>query len=590
MADVTSDSKPAARNDIFQVRLVGLVEQSSALPIWLLSGIVVLFGYSLVFGFMLDDYHCLAVMAEYESGQRDNLHFYQFINGGESNAAARRDGSFAWWLGDDVKYRHWRPLAEYTLYGQYQLFGRNAIGYRLVSLFLYWLGCCLLLRLFRHLTQSEMAARWAIVFFLVHAAHAIPISFISSQADIVAMVLVTISLLSIFLGANRKVRLSGGQTTLAFVVGGIIYAIALGFKESVLPVAVLPAWVAWCAKDRFQFRRAISASVILTSIGLVWLYFYSQGNYGSNTAVMLDPIQRTGEYLLGLPGRSLILLTALAVPINPFIFYFRPYGVVGLYLFCALGVVLILKFAPHIFRLIGRTAFTLALGWILVFLPLLVCTVPDDRIMLLPSIGFAALIGSWLAKSRQGDAPNRRLLGYLGIHAVVTVSVIGIMGAVGYRIEQNLQSMVDHVDSIQPGDSLLLVNSQFDPQVLFGQQTLEAMIDRDDVRFTCLSESEHPRAERVDGRTLRLIDESGFFSGFLGAMGTSRAQPKQLGEVFDAGYYRATLSKVEGERVTEILIEFDEPLDSSRYHFFWGGALGKPEPWLPPPVSSEPNS
>jgi|GEM_PF-2055217 len=590
MADAASPTEAIVRPRGARLLLIDLIEHSAALPLILLAAVVGIYGYSLTNHFLLDDYHCLEVMADYAAGQRDDIHIYQFINGGASNAAARRDGSFAWWLGDDVKYRHWRPLAEYTLYGQYQLFGHNPLGYRLVNLFLYWVGCCLLWRLFRHLTQSETAARWAAVFFLVHAAHAIPVSFVSSQADVIALVLISGGLLSAFHVTQRNEKTSVGRIAIGLVLMAVCYAVALGFKESVLPVALLPLWVAWCAKDRLNFRAMVVVTGLLTVMGLAWLYFYSQGNYGSNTAVMLDPIHRTGEYLASLPGRVLILLSAMAIPINPFIFYFRPYGEIGLYIFCALGAYVLYRMGKYVYQHTQRRYFMLGCGWMIVFLPLLVCTVPDDRILMLPSIGFAALIGSWVAHGRQQGAPHPRALGYVGMHAVVALSVTLIMSYVGYRIERNLQTMVSHVGELTSGDKICLVNSRYDAQVLFGQQTLQAMTHRDDVGFACLTEAEYPQIERVDSHTLRMKDERGFFSGFLGAMGSSRANPKKVGDVFDAGFYRVTLSNGTQDKVTEILLEFDEPLESESYHFFEGGWVGEPKPWTPPPMTTAEDS
>jgi len=586
MADAASPTEAIVRNRGARLLLTHLIEHSAAMPLVLLVAVVGIYGYSLTNNFILDDYHCLEVMADYAAGKRDDVHFYQFINGSGSNAAARSDGSFAWWLGDDVKYRHWRPLAEYTLYGQYLMFGRNPLGYRLVNLFLYWVGCCFLWRLFRHLTQSETAARWAAVFFLVHAAHAIPVSFISSQADVIALVLVSGGMLAALNAAERREGNRIGRVGNGLVLLAMCYTVALGFKESVLPVAVLPLWAAWCVKDRLTIKTATIASGLLMTIGLVWLYFYSQGNYGSNTAVMLDPIHRTVEYFTSLPGRILILLSAMAIPVNPFIFYFRPYGEIGLYIFCALGVYVLYQLGKHIYRNTQRRFFWLGCGWMMVFLPLLVCTVPDDRILMLPSIGFAALIGSWVAHARTQGAPQPRAINYVVMHAFVALSVTLIMGYVGYRIERNLQTMVNHVGELSAGDKICLVNSRYDAQVLFGQQTLHAMQHRDDVRFACLTEAEYPQIERVDARTLRMTDEGGFFSGFLGAMGSSRANPKQIGDVFDAGFYRVTITDASDDKVTEIELAFDEPLESERYHFFEGGWVGEPKPWTPPPIPS----
>ena len=38
--------------------------------------------------------------------------------------------------------------------------------------------------------------------------------------------------------------------------------------------------------------------------------------------------------------------------------------------------------------------------WAAAFLPLLACTIPDDRVMVLPSIGLAFLGAAWMTRPR----------------------------------------------------------------------------------------------------------------------------------------------------------------------------------------------
>jgi len=60
---------------------------------------------------MIDDLRCLRVMQEFKEGRRDRPGTYEFLIGDDSNAAERLAGNFPWWMGDNLKYRHFRPTA-----------------------------------------------------------------------------------------------------------------------------------------------------------------------------------------------------------------------------------------------------------------------------------------------------------------------------------------------------------------------------------------------------------------------------------------------------------------------------------------------
>lgn len=536
--------------------------------------ILLVFGWSLTWGFMLDDYRHLEVMESFESGKRDQLHLFRFLVSDESNAAARINGEYPWWLADDVRYQHWRPLAEWTLYGQFKIFGRHAIGYRFITLAFYFLGVCLTYRLLVRLFANERAARWAALVFTVLTCHAIPVVFISAQADIVALVLSVGALLAIEKYASHG-RKSG------LVIGVALYAVSLGFKEACLPIAALPALIGWTLHRDRERRRWTIATVALGAIGIVWLYFYSRGGFGSNTLVMLDPIHRTGEYLLALPGRALLLLTALAIPINPFVFYFRPRGEPLSYAYAAAGAIVLFLIGRAIWRRTkNRRALFVATAWIVLFLPLLVCTVPDDRILMLPSIGFAYLIGTWIAGDESSDTHHLRrwpVMIFVFVHALCAFGVAGIMHLVDTHSRENFQSMVEQVDDPAPGTFFFVLDSSLDPQVLFAQSCFEDATGRDDVQVRFLSDSESLELSRTGPNTLELTDTGdGMFTSFLGAMAASRTNPKRAGDEFPAGEVTGRIKRVDHGRVRVVELTFRKNIDDPSYVFFRSGVFGEP--------------
>ncbi len=544
--------------------------------------ILLIYGLSLTSGFALDDYHHLDAMEAFRDGRRDTLELYRFLVSDAGNAEARRTGDHPWWLADDVRYQHWRPLAEWTLYAQFVAFGRTPFGYRAITLALYWVGVYLTYQLLARWFSSEGAARWAALVFLALASHAIPVVFISAQSDIIALVLTAATMLAAERFASR-----GRWRWVAFAA--VLYTLSLGFKEACLPVAALPGLMACILHRGAMRRRGLLATLVLGALGLAWLVLYARGGYGSNTLVMLDPIHRTGEYLIALPGRALLLLTSLVVPVNPFIFYFRPRGEPWLYVYAAVGAILLATIMRSVWRRApSKRNILAAVVWIIIFLPLLVCTVPDDRILMLPSIGFAYLIGVWITGENMGRLRRAPIAIFIVIHAVCAFGVGQLMHQLSSRARENFRAMVRHAADPPPGAYLFVLDSTLDPQVLFAQSCFEAATGRHDVQVRYLSDSESLEVARTGSNTLALTDTGdGMFSSFLGAMAATRENPKRAGDVLTAGELTGRIIDVRDGRVRTVELTFQRNLDDPAYYFFRSGALGAPIRWQVPRGSRE---
>lgn len=550
-------------------------------PGLVLAGLILLlYGRSLSRGFILDDHRHLRLMEAFHRGERDTLDLYQFLVSDAGNRRERLAGWYPWWLGDDVRYAHWRPVAEWVLYAQYLVFEDQALGYRVFGLLLYAVGVRLVLSLFRRIDVDERRCRWSALIFAAMAGHAIPVVFISAHADLVALVLVLGSMLAAigFIGRGRWWRLA---------LAGVLYGISLGAKEACLPAAVLPACFAlldgW--RDR-RARRALGATVVLLAIGLVWFGFYVRGGYGANTSVMLDPVNAPLGYLQAMPGRVLTLLSSFVIPLNPFVFYFRPRGMPWLYVYCVVGAVALLLLARTLWihHRRERGVAVMAL-WIAPFLPLLACTVPDDRVMVLPGVGFAFLVGVWMTR-RGADGPSglRKLplAVFVVLHGLAAIGVGECLRFVE-RDNRDFLATAMRTEGRDPEACFFFLNDTRDWQVLFIQLRAEGIAGRRDIRAAFLSDAEDPVVSRVGEYTLRIRDDGdGLFTSFWGAMGTSRDRPKREGQRFDAGEYVGRIVEVSDGVVREVELRFDRPLDSKRYHFFRCTRFGEPEPWVPP--------
>lgn len=581
-------------------RRIALWYESSRRPAWVLVGLVLLlYGRTLPWGLVLDDHRHFQIFEDYRAGRIAWAPIYEFLDGERTNAAARMDGDYPWWLGDDLRYRHWRPVAERLMYGQFMLFGREPLGYRLINLALYAAGVVLVYRLFQALADDERLARWGALVFALMASHLIPVVFISAQGDPLSLVFVAAGLLV-------AMRFTGDGTWWWAVVGTACYVLALGTKEACLPAAVGPALFEWSrsrtgraglseaasAELRRRRARARRLSAVWTLIGCVWLIYYLRGGYGSNALPMLNPGTDPLGYLAELPLRVVVLLTGMVIPVNPFLFYLREQPMFLLVFYCAVGAVTVAGLSWVTYHWHGSRPGIVAMSiWIVMFMPLLACTVPDDRILMLPSIGLAFLAGAWVTRVR-GDVrlSGLPLMWFLLAHTTCVIIGCQIMRVLEREGDRSMRLAYERIGrEPRAGDHIFLLNSTLDSNVLFAQAHLNSLIGRRDVRVSFLTDTDHPVVTRLDDRTLRLqAVGSRFFTGFLGAMSQSREKRRSVGEIFRTDAYTARITRAdESGGIVEIEIEFDRPLEDETYHFFECGHFGEPSRWTPPPSTAQ---
>ncbi|MBI5763169.1 MAG: hypothetical protein HZA51_06560 [Planctomycetes bacterium] len=486
---------------------------------WLVvAGLVVLlYGWTVPGGFFIDDFRHLRFMREFRDGGRGELGLYRFLRSDAENAAMRGEGYYPWWVGDDVRYQHSRPWAERWLYRQYAMFGDQAWPYHVVSLAMYVVGVLTVGRLFRLLLPGEREARWAALIFAVAGSHAVSVVFVSMQCDLLGLLLIGAAMCM----AIRFVR-DAGAWRLPIAI--LCYWLALGAKESSLPTALLPALAGWAlatgkaGRDarptmgtmvvrQGVARRGVIASALLLAVGVIWLASYARGGYGANNAWMLDPLRAPGHYFSELWTRAGILLSTWLLPVNPFLFYLRRIGVPFFPYLAGVGVVTLAVFVWITMQRVAQAAAWVI--WTVAFLPLLVCTVPDDRNMLLPGVGFAAMGAMWMGlekaqrhkgtEAQRGEGNNREqgtgngeqgtgnsgegeargvrwIPVFLFILAQVPTGVATayFVGRTQATVERNLAGgLAAFGRPVRGGDHIVFLNIDNDAQVLFAQYMLD---------------------------------------------------------------------------------------------------------------------
>ncbi|MFH1419515.1 MAG: hypothetical protein ABII12_14665 [Planctomycetota bacterium] len=546
-------------------------------PGWLLVGLVFLLYLPFMFGdFALDDHRCVRVLRGYSAGERESLGIYRFVRGGPANAAAREAGWYPWWLADGLRYMHLRPVTEWVLYGEYRVFGEWPGGFRLVGIALYAVAVRLVLAIFRSVGGDERLARWSALIFALAAGHAIPVVFISAQCDLLALVFAAGAVLA----GGRFIQCGGAGR---LVLAAMLFVPALFSKEAALPAAVMPLcfWVS-ARRQPGVNRRAMVCTGMLVLCGLLWLAYYSRGGYGSNAALILDPLRAPLDYLATAPWRAVLLLSTWIIPASPFVFRLHPGWLSGLYVYGAIGGAILVLLARMYWRhhRHQRGVAGMALC-VLPFLPLLVCTIPDDRVMALPSIGLAFLAGAWMTRQRADGSHRLRrvpLFLFVVLQTAAAVTASGLMWFMENEAQRHLRVMVDSFGrEARQGDHIFFLNTTRNFEALFVQDRLNHVTNDEPVAASILTDIVEPTVRVVDGHTLRLesIGEP-FLSSFVGQMGSTRSGVRRAGDVVVLEEFEASIVRVEDGRVRAIEFRFKQPLLSDSYRFYWSSPTAPP--------------
>ena len=135
----------------------------------------------------------------------------------------------------DYHTGYYRPLINLTYSLDYQLWGENAPGFRVMNLFLHIICCFVLFNFLQFLVNNRPAALWATLIFAVHPVNTEAVSWIASRNNILVTMFSILSLLFYIKGWEQGGRLSLIASVLTFTLA--ILSKEMGFM--VLPLFFL---------------------------------------------------------------------------------------------------------------------------------------------------------------------------------------------------------------------------------------------------------------------------------------------------------------------------------------------------------------
>lgn len=521
----------------------------------------------------VDDYRALRQFRAYRAGKIAKLDLYAFARDPEQIRAERGAGYFPWWISEDLRFRYYRPVAEASLYLDYLLFGERPAGYRVDSIAWYIAGVLLVLAFFRRL-GPERVARWAALMYAVAGCHAIPVVFASARCDLISIVFVLAAMVLL----ADFVRVGGGWR-LAASLGAFV--VSLGAKEASVAVCVMPALLYWALRERSADvaalkRRAGASFAIFLAIGVGFVAFAATMKSGSNARIMLDPLRAPGDYLVRAPERIVLMLSAWTLQINPLLFCQRVRFEPLLHIFAAAGFVAVLAAGVAILRHRRDRALMVMAAWSLMFLPILACTPPEDRVIGLPSVGLAYLSAFWLTSRRDGPLRILPACLYLAMPLFYTGATLTSLSVVERKERRQLQAAIDSFGrEVRPTDWVFFVNAPQLLDVLWTQDRMDELTGGRRLNVAVMHDAGTAEVTAVGARRFRLraADEA-FLSSFAGLVGTSRTTPFHEGDRVFLTEYGVEISRIENGKIRELLIELAHPITSDSYRFLELGAFG----------------
>ncbi|MBU0641254.1 MAG: hypothetical protein KKB50_20540 [Planctomycetes bacterium] len=553
--------------------------------------ILVLYAPALAVPFFIDDYRNLRLMREYHVGASPSPDLYAFFTDATNAAPQREAGEIPWWISDELRAAFLRPLAEGSLYLDYLLWGERAVGYHATALLLYILCIWLLLALFRAVQPDESRARWAALIFALTAGNAVTVAFIAARCDLLALLA---ELLALVAGLRY---LRTGRVIWPFVAGAASLA-ALLSKEAAAPLVLVFAllWIGAHhntapALRRVLNRRAALVLVLLLATTVGWFAYRSVGDYAANAATALDPLHRPAEYLLQAPRRAFEYLASWPLAANPTLFYQHPSGRVPLLCVATAGAVLAVALAAHLWRRHRREPGVLVFAfWPLLFLPVLVCVVPDARLLLLPGVGMAFVGAVWLRSPCRTPRARwllRRLPAVLllGLNpAAAQLSVLAIIG-VERKSRADLRAIAADIAESGAGREarvfLICPPQGFD--AAWTQDRARFVLGADAPSFAHLCDAAVVDALVQSADTLRLSSvEQAFMDSLLGRYALPHGAPRfEPGQTIRAPAFTVSVVATAAGWPTVLDLRFHQPLDSPACFFYHASNVGPPQRWKP---------
>lgn len=563
---------------------------------------------SLVCGLVLDD-HVLQLLARADPGiaglHGDPFSLFRFTTGRpEDNLALMDQGALLpWWSEPYHLNAFFRPLSSLTHVLDFRLWPDRPWLMHAHSLLWFFALLLALAHVYKRLHEPAPANGsaplplpapdsllplpvLALALYAVDDAHGMTVAWVANRN---ALISAALSLPA--LAAHHRWLALGYKP--GAVLGPLCFALGLLAGETA--VAVLGYLLAYTAvMDRAPWPRRLLhlAPYLVLMAGWRALFgFMSLGSFGSGG--YHDPGREPLGYALALVQHLPVLLGAeLALPVADLWFWGPPGLRIAVWIVSVLSAGAVLALAHRLLARDREARFWMA-GMVLSACAV-AASVPGERLLLVPSVGGAALIARLIARlaAPAPDEPALRGRGF-ALGALVLIHVVAAPLMLPQRTYNMglLARVIDRADASLPTDdvirkrTVIVLNAPVDLLVMYLQVAREARGVPRPAHFHWLATaSSELRIERVDDHTLRVQPARGFL--LTAPERHYRADPSALRPGAEIALSQMTvrvLAQTPDGRPAAADFRFAEPLDSNRY-LFVRFEDGRFVPAAPPPA------
>ncbi|HKE20621.1 MAG TPA: hypothetical protein VKB80_37360 [Kofleriaceae bacterium] len=377
---------------------------------------------SIAIGFATDDHAFRAILRSQSPLAPAKSDLFRFVRGDPAETRLLvRTGHLPWWSAPDLRIHFLRPLTSLAFAADDRLFGDDPLGYHLVSLAWYLAlliaVACALRRLL-----APPAATLALAVFAMSAAHVQAYAWISARHVAVGGALAAVAL-ALALRGGRRARW----------IALVALAAALAGSEAAL--AVVPLWIALeLAAGGRPVRARLLACLPVAALAAAYLAAYSLLGGGASASggycdPLADPLRFAALALVRIP----VLLGDAALGIPAELAHVVPEWLLALAGAGAVGFIALAWRASRAPRAPddrpvhpagrpdrpgGRALIALGLGGLGATV-LGVAGFPDGRVLVVPDIAFAALLGLLLHRGLRARWPGRALVAVVALAHLV---------------------------------------------------------------------------------------------------------------------------------------------------------------------------
>jgi len=517
-------------------------------------------------GFMFDDYAQQEMLKRIKNNQRE-MNMFNFITTPEEVKYFTQMTAIPWWTSPKWSLKYFRPVATFSHLIDYSLWGSNPLPYHVNNVIWYAMLVLLVYLLYLPFSNHAAMAFCGALVFALEPCHYFTVRWAASRNDIICATFLVASLI-FYLRFHRRGKALSGAVFIIF------YLLALLTKELafLFPVLVVAYDLISYKRVREMIRCRWKTYLVLSVINSVYLAFYQAYDYGSywygETSFknyLLEFLKASSLYLISLFYGGVI------AALSPEVFSRYWFVLVPALLFLCWISYLIWKQRKH------YPEVNLFFLWIVLLLPFIVVPPINDRLLLIPSIGYAYLAALAIFKvAKRSLAIFFITIGLLLPPITNSIQARTYDEAVLKNYERLYSALDDIVDKKTPKDRLFFINF---PRVgLAGENyiylglyhTLYYHFPQWGVPIYPLSVFDDiVSVELLDDHRMKIYHPTRFYfeTNTEKLFSLDRAFAK--GEVFLLPDIKITIAEMEGAKVKALEIEYREAVDNPYYYFLY---------------------